>query len=198
MPKQSTSPMTNPGFDDENQVIAPTEPKPAKEGRQGRSAADSESSGEASRFTTDFESDTETDDFADVWISGGQLPEIPARPGYMQRYVNTTDPANLAIRLRQGWKPRRSETVPKGIVGTPSISSGEYTGCVGVIGQVLMEMPIALWRKHKQATDGATKKLEEALENDIYKVARPGYMAPTAKESTTQVSVGRRPNIPDE
>jgi len=182
------------GFDDDFDTAgAPAAPR----GTKSRDAGAAGPIGEMSRFADDFESATETDQFADKWIEGGTLPEIDPRPGFVQRYVNTLDGTNLHNQLRRGWRPRRSDTLPANTLGAPTIQHGEYNGCVGVNGQVLMEMPIALHQRHQQAQRNATAKQQEAIEANIYKVKGPG-MAAVATEATTRASVGRVPNIPEE
>jgi len=79
------------------------------------------------------------------WVRPSSLPEIPARSGYVQRWIRVSsggkaDASNISRRFREGWRPRRIETVPKNI-GVPKLNTGEYSGCVGVEGSVLMEMP---------------------------------------------------------
>lgn len=80
------------------------------------------------------------------WVRPSSLPEIPARSGYVQRWIRVAtggkaDASNISRRYREGWRPRRMETVPKNI-GVPTLNTGEYAGCVGVEGSVLMEMPV--------------------------------------------------------
>ena len=188
------------GFDDDADAHAFPQERGNRAGRtgQGTAAPFVEDHGEESRFVEDFDTDAMSDSFEDVWISGGTLPEVPARQGYVQRYINTEDRSNYSNQTRRGWRPRAVETLPEGYKSTPKIQSGEYEGCIGVNGQILMEMPIALFAKHQQHQRNETEKLEKAVENNLYKTRGPG-MAPTEKEATTRASVGRRvPIIPDD
>lgn len=193
MTRRSKPSSRNTGFDDEEEG-APSVSDQRDEAGRDEDAADP--IGEVSRFETDFESDVETDTFDDKWIEGGTLPDIPNRPGFMQRWINTEDKTNLSNQLRRGWRFRKAETLPKGFKAAPTVSHGEHAGLIGVAGQVLAEMPLELYRRHQKAQREATKKLEQAVENDLYRVKGPG-MAPTQKEATTQTSVGRVPNIPE-
>jgi len=81
------------------------------------------------------------------WVNPASLPYIEPRPGMVQRYIRVAvrgeaDPVNTARKVREGWQPRRVDTVPKN-VPVPKIESGKYAGCIGVEGMILMEMPIA-------------------------------------------------------
>ena len=79
------------------------------------------------------------------WVNPASLPYIKPRPGMVQRYIRVAmrgeaDPVNTARKLREGWVPRRVDTVPRN-VPVPHIDSGKYAGYVGVEGMILMEMP---------------------------------------------------------
>lgn len=81
------------------------------------------------------------------WVNPASLPYIPPRKGMVQRYIRVAlrgeaDPTNTARKFREGWVPRRVDSVPKNIP-VPRIESGKYTGCVGVEGMVLCEMSAA-------------------------------------------------------
>ena len=67
-----------------------------------------------------------------------------ARPGFKQRWVATTilgkeTPDNVYKRMREGWEPRKSETVKE--QHFPTINHGQWVGCIGIEGMVLCEMP---------------------------------------------------------
>lgn len=178
------------GFDDD--------PFAGEKGRTGRDATDPKLIGEdSSRFVEDFETGIESDTFADKWIAGGTLPDVPVRLGFVQRYINTLDANNLSNQMRRGWVPRRKETLPEGFTMMPTIQHGDYAGFIGVNGQVLMEMPVKLFKMHEKHQQDQTRRLEQAVENDLYKVGTSGKMTPTEKQATTRTSVGRVPNIPE-
>src|SRR4051812_19533633 len=53
------------------------------------------------------------------WSLPGKLPPIPARAGMVQRWIrvangNEADVSNASSKMREGWVPRLSSTLPKG------------------------------------------------------------------------------------
>lgn len=75
------------------------------------------------------------------------LDAPPPRPGMRQRWVRThllgqSDPAHVHVRFREGWSPRKADTIPKGF-GVPTLNHGQYEGCIGIEGLILCEMPLA-------------------------------------------------------
>lgn len=82
---------------------------------------------------------------AKVWTPPSALDAPAPRDGMVQRWVATSiqgkdDPAHVSKRMREGWQPRKPETVPENF-HAPTIEHGRWEGCIGVEGMVLMEMP---------------------------------------------------------
>lgn len=78
------------------------------------------------------------------WTPPALLDAPQARPGFKQRWVATTilgkeTPDNVYKRMREGWEPRKSETVKE--QHFPTINHGQWVGCIGIEGMVLCEMP---------------------------------------------------------
>lgn len=79
------------------------------------------------------------------WVNPVSLPYVTPRKGMVQRWIrvanrNEADPVNTARKFREGWTPRKVETVPKN-VPVPRVDGGKYAGCIGVEGMILCEMP---------------------------------------------------------
>lgn len=132
------------------------------------------------------------------WTQGQSLDAPPARPGMRQRWVRVAvrgedDPTNASRKSREGWKPRPASTLPANFP-LPSISHGQWAGCVGVEGSVLMEMPEALAKKRdafiKKKGDQITDGIESALQ------AQSNPNMPISQSRKTQV--GRLIKVADE
>lgn len=113
----------------------------------------------------------ETED--EPWVNPASLPYIKPRPGMVQRYIRVairgeTDATNTARKFREGWVPRRADSVP-GRVPVPKVEGGKYAGCIGVEGMILCEMPIArndarnayFAKRNKMQSDAVDKRLAE-------------------------------------
>jgi len=97
------------------------------------------------------------EDYGDVWEAQGILDTrtMPARPGYVQRWVRTMqtgerggdDAINIAKRYNQGWRPRAASTIPEG-AQCPTIKFGQYGDVIGVQGMILMERPEQLHQRY--------------------------------------------------
>ena len=99
------------------------------------------------------------------WSPPALLDAPKARPGYVQRWVATTiqgkaTPDNVYKRMREGWEPRKSETVKE--QHFPTINHGEWVGCIGIEGMLLCEMPK---ERHKAQKDYYKNKSSEANES---------------------------------
>lgn len=80
------------------------------------------------------------------WVNPVSLPYLKPRDGMVQRWIRVAvrgeaDPVNTARKLREGWQPRRIDTVSKNIP-VPCIETGKYAGCIGVEGMILCEMTV--------------------------------------------------------
>lgn len=112
--------------------------------------------------------------YVDAWSQPMNLEAPPPRPGYTQRWVTAVaggedDVQNLIRKQhpRYGWTPRRADTVPNG--QAPSITKGQFAGCIGVMGMVLMERPIKVATAHRQAIDEKTRRQESATHAHVLK-----------------------------
>ena len=75
-----------------------------------------------------------------AWKPPALLDAPEARPGYVQRWVATSiqgkdTPDNVYKRMREGWEPRKAETVTSKLF--PTINHGQWEGCTGIEGMLL-------------------------------------------------------------
>lgn len=126
---------------------------------------------------------------------------IPARPGYVQRWVRTgikgdVDRANVFKKMNRGWKPRPLSSVPK----AQRILRMDFEGdeVIGIHGMVLMEMPEQLYNRQAQRVKNATNLQMSAVRNDLFKVHErdSGFSQPEF-HNDTQVRRGRPAPIDD-
>ena len=78
-------------------------------------------------------------------------------------------------------KGREVETarsrVGPGQVRPPTISHGEWVGCIGVQAMVLMERPTVVHEAHRARIHEATNRQMEVVKGDMYAEQRPGDRA---------------------
>ena len=106
------------------------------------------------------------------------LPYIPPRPGYVQRWVRTRlqgadDADNVSRKEAEGWQRRAMDTIPKD-VKAPGIKSGEHNGYVGVRGNILMDRPKEFHEEVAKRNRAATRKQMIAVEQQLHADHRPG------------------------
>lgn len=140
------------------------------------------------------------------WSPPSNLEAPPPRPGMTQRWIRVgtadrQDANHQAKQFRNGWRPRRADTVPEGYF-PPTLQHGSYSGCIGVEGLILCEMPVARARQMKAHYRHKLERQTEGIEQDLLNVQRPGArgLGPIEKNHQSTVSVGRRPPrvAPDE
>lgn len=109
------------------------------------------------------------------------------RAGMKQRWVRVglapnIDEKNLQRRLREGWRARHTDTVPK-TFHIPRVKHGRFTGTVMVEGLILMEMPMKLARKREAAIREMTKIRTDAVNQNLMRLnqAAGGGFGPVRK-----------------
>ena len=118
--------------------------------------------------------DVRAADFDAIFLDdSGPLPEIPPRPGYVQRWVRTRvrnddDARNLSIRARRGWQPRMADTVDKSYHHMV-IQNENMGGIIGTHSLVLMERPMAIHRKAEQIERNKVRDLERAVRGNLFR-----------------------------
>ena len=128
---------------------------------------------------------------------------MPPREGYVQRWVRTTinnedDQSNLYRSINRGWKPRKADSVARGMF-VPQVN---YQGAnvIGINGMILMERPIELHEKQKAYEDQLSNNQMRAVEANMHKVHErgSGLTKPEFTEHKSSVTTGRpAPVAPD-
>ena len=76
-----------------------------------------------------------------------QLPSLPNVPGYHLCWLTTANPRDsIQGRLRLGYQLLRPEEVPGWEANT--LTSGQYTGCIGINEMVAAKLPIRLYEMY--------------------------------------------------
>ena len=100
-----------------------------------------------------------------AWKPPSLLDAPEPRPGYTQRWIATSiqgkeTPDNVYKRMREGWEPRKADTVKEKLF--PTINHGQWAGSIGIEGMLLCEMPV---EKHRQMKDYYHNRSQEANES---------------------------------
>lgn len=126
------------------------------------------------------------------------LDAPPSRAGYTQRWVSThiggnPDIRNMARKANEKWRPRKADTVPKGI-HAPTIGHGQFAGFIGVEGMVLMERPMSVHKAYARRNKRRISELQEAVDNNLLNVHQQGVgLGQPTMQSTSRVTRGHRP-----
>jgi len=136
--------------------------------------------------------DVEFDD-SFLFEDSGPLPDIPARPGYAQRWGrvkirNEQDGRNLMRLQQRGWKPRPADSVPAAFQGF-TVRNASLGGVIGTDDLVLMERPQKLQERviahQKQEVDAREKAVKRNIFRDYQDVggADTGFTRPKHENS---------------
>jgi hypothetical protein len=109
------------------------------------------------------------------WTPPALLDAPQARPGFKQRWVATTilgkeTPDNVYKRMREGWEPRKSDTVKE--QNFPTINHGQWVGCIGIEGMVLCEMPDEKHQAMKAYYSEKSDQQNDALSGELDSLGR--------------------------
>ena len=109
------------------------------------------------------------------WTPPALLDAPQARPGFRQRWVATTilgkeTPDNVYKRMREGWEPRKSDTVKE--QNFPTINHGQWVGCIGIEGMVLCEMPEEKHNAMKAYYEEKSHQQNDALSGELDSLGR--------------------------
>jgi hypothetical protein len=105
------------------------------------------------------------------WVRPTSLAAPDPRPGFKQRWIRVAmygqeDATNASRRLREGWKPRPAETLPSNFP-LPTISHGQWAGCIGIEGMILCEMPETLVDRRNSYYEDKTARITNSIEHDL-------------------------------
>ncbi len=129
----------------------------------------------------------------------GPLPEIPARRGYVQRWVRVSikgkdDARNISTRARRGWRPRQANSVDTSYQHMLVNHQG-LTGVIGTQDAILMERPLELHKKVEAIERKKRRDLEIAVKKNIFREHQriggsdTGFSAPV-NEQTAKIIRG--------
>ena len=112
---------------------------------------------------------------ATAWKPPALLDAPEARPGYVQRWVATSiqgkdTPDNVYKRMREGWEPRKAETVKSELF--PTINHGQWQGCTGIEGMLLCEMPEERHLSMKEYYSDKNGEQNESVAGDLDALGR--------------------------
>ena len=109
------------------------------------------------------------------WQPPALLDAPEVRPGMVQRWVATSiqgkdTPDNVYKRMREGWEPRKAETVKGQLF--PTINHGQWAGCIGIEGMLLCEMPKEKYKSMKAYYNEKSTQQNESLAYDLDALGR--------------------------
>ena len=110
-----------------------------------------------------------------AWKPPSLLDAPEARPGYTQRWIATSiqgkeTPDNVYKRMREGWEPRKADTVKDKLF--PTINHGQWAGSIGIEGMLLCEMPIEKHRQMKDYYHNRSVESNESIAGDLDALGR--------------------------
>lgn len=132
------------------------------------------------------------------WKRFSALEAPPPRPGMTQRWIRTAvglsaDPKNVSRKFREGWQPRKAETVPDGY-SPPIISFQQFGDVIGVEDVILCERPEKMTRQRNAYYRKKTQRMTQAVEEDLHRVEVPGLPIEYSSRTRVQRRV-RRPMV---
>jgi len=110
-----------------------------------------------------------------AWKPPSLLDAPEPRPGYTQRWIATSiqgrdTPDNVYKRMREGWEPRKADTVKEKLF--PTINHGQWAGSVGIEGMLLCEMPVEKHRQMKNYYHSRSVEANESVAGDLDALGR--------------------------
>ena len=128
---------------------------------------------------------------ATTWTPPSALDAPPAPQGYRHRWIRVEvlgfdDTKNMSGKLREGWELVRSDEYPD--QDFPSLTTGKYSGVIGVGGLVLARIPEEIAQQREAYYRDQNKARDEAVNNDILKEQHPSM--PINNERQTRVTFG--------
>ena len=126
-----------------------------------------------------------------TWTPPSSLDPPPAPEGYRHRWIRVEvlgfdDTKNVSGKLREGWELVRADEYPD--QEFPSLTTGKYSGVIGVGGLVLARIPEEIAQQREAYYKDQTKQRDEAVNNDVLKEQHPSM--PINNERQTRVTFG--------
>lgn len=151
-----------------------------------------------SRYADNPSSESLHDELFD-WSPPSLLDAPEPLPGYVQRWIrcrrgNEDDGKRISQAVRTGWQPRDVNTVPGGW-SAPTDAHRRFGSCITVEGMILMQLPIAIFKKREEHYRRLRSTQMQAVQSDLLRVQEPGH--PIGHQYQTRVTVGqgRRPPV---
>ena len=135
-----------------------------------------------------------------AWTPPALLDAPEPRDGYVQRWVATSvqgkdTPDNVFKRMRAGWSARSADTVKD--KRFPTINHGEWTGCIGIEGMLLCEMPEDKFKSMKEYYNGKSLQQNQSISGELDAVSRTGGIA-IHQDRKSSTSRGRDVTVMDD
>ena len=110
-----------------------------------------------------------------AWKPPSLLDAPEPRPGQTQRWIATSiqgrdTPDNVYKRMREGWEPRKADTVKDKLF--PTINHGQWAGSIGIEGMLLCEMPVEKHRQMKNYYHSRSLEANESVAGDLDALGR--------------------------
>ena len=126
-----------------------------------------------------------------TWTPPSSLDAPPAPQGYRHRWIRVEvlgfdDTKNVSGKLREGWELVRADEYHE--QDFPSLTTGKYSGVIGVGGLVLARIPEEIAQQREAYYQDQTKQRDEAVNNDVLKEQHPSM--PINNERQTRVTFG--------
>ena len=135
-----------------------------------------------------------------AWKPPSLLDAPEPRPGYTQRWIATSiqgkeTPDNVYKRMREGWEPRKADTVKEKLF--PTINHGQWAGSIGIEGMLLCEMPVEKHRQMKDYYHNRSVEANESIAGDLEALGRKTGQ-PIYQERKSTSSRGRDLSVMDD
>ena len=126
-----------------------------------------------------------------TWTPPSSLDAPPAPEGYRHRWIRVEvlgfdDTKNVSGKLREGWELVRADEYPE--QDFPSLTTGKYSGVIGVGGLVLARIPEEIAQQREAYYQDQPKQRDEAVNNDVLQEQHPSM--PINNERQTRVTFG--------
>ena len=135
-----------------------------------------------------------------AWKPPSLLDAPEPRPGHTQRWIATSiqgkeTPDNVYKRMREGWSPRKADTVKDSLF--PTINHGQWAGSIGIEGMLLCEMPVEKHRQMKNYYNNKSVEANQSVAGDLDALGRKTGQ-PIYQERKSTSSRGRDLSVMDD
>lgn len=135
-----------------------------------------------------------------AWKPPSLLDAPEPRPGHTQRWIATSiqgreTPDNVYKRMREGWNPRKADTVKDSLF--PTINHGQWAGSIGIEGMLLCEMPVEKHRQMKNYYNNKSVEANQSVAGDLDALGRKTGQ-PIYQERKSTSSRGRDISVMDD